>query len=147
MNVNDGKWHHISGVYDGSKMYLYVDGALDNDGSATGTIGTNNQPVYIGENSEMPGREWNGLMDDVRIYNSALDPNEIKALASMGRNDDAAAWGTDDSGVEGWTPLEDQTGRTEDMSFMLFTDCPCMAGQRISAIMVASSLTLWKYGL
>jgi len=29
-NVNDGKWHHVMGVYDGHSLYLYVDGQLDN---------------------------------------------------------------------------------------------------------------------
>ena len=79
-NVNDGKWHHISGVYDVTKMYQYVDGELDVSASATGSIDTNGWEVLIGENSQWPGREWNGLIDDVRIYSYALSEAEIKAL-------------------------------------------------------------------
>lgn len=27
--INDGQWHHVAGVYDGTTKFLYVDGALD----------------------------------------------------------------------------------------------------------------------
>lgn len=78
--VNDGQWHHVVGVYDGDKMYLYIDAVLDVSQAASGGINTNDQPVYIGENSEMANRFWNGLIDDVRIYNYALDEGRVKAL-------------------------------------------------------------------
>ncbi len=81
-NVNDGRWHHIVGVYDGEKMYLYIDGVVDASQSASGGIATNNQPVCIGENAEMTGRFWNGLIDDVRIYNYALSEDAVKAVYS-----------------------------------------------------------------
>jgi hypothetical protein len=84
-SVNDGKWHHVAGVYDGQRMYLYVDGVVDSSQPASGGINTNDEPVYIGENSEMTGRFWNGLIDDVRVYNDALGPAEIKALYNEGK--------------------------------------------------------------
>ena len=80
--VNDGQWHHAVGVYDGDKMYIYVDGVMDVSQTASGGIDTNDQPVYIGENSEMTERFWNGLIDEVRIYNYALDEGQIRALYS-----------------------------------------------------------------
>ncbi len=82
-NVNDGQWHHIAGVYDGSKMYLYVDGTVDTSQPASGRINTNDQPVYIGENSENTGRYWEGLIDDVRIYNYALSEDEITEIYNV----------------------------------------------------------------
>jgi hypothetical protein len=44
------------------------------------TINTNAWEVLIGENAERPGRFWNGLIDDVRIYSYALSEDEIEAL-------------------------------------------------------------------
>jgi hypothetical protein len=82
-SVNDGQWHHIVGIYDGSKMYLIIDGEMDSSQSASGRINTNNHPVYIGENSENTSRYWNGLIDDVRIYNYALSKEEVAALSSQ----------------------------------------------------------------
>ncbi|MHC4143658.1 MAG: LamG domain-containing protein [Planctomycetota bacterium] len=78
--MNDEKWHHVAGVYNGRKMFLYVDGELDNSAEATGRINTNSWKVLIGENAERKGRFWNGLIDDVRIYSYALSEAEIKAL-------------------------------------------------------------------
>ncbi len=82
-SVNDGQWHHIAGIYDGSKMSLLIDGELDSSQPASGRINTNNAPVYIGENSENTGRFWNGLIDDVRVYNYALTKEEVTALSNQ----------------------------------------------------------------
>jgi len=84
VNVNDGRWHHVAGVYDGAKLYLYVDGLPDTFVAASGTINTNVLPVMIGEDAEMTGREWNGLIDGVHIYDHALSAEEIVGLARAG---------------------------------------------------------------
>jgi len=83
--VNDGQWHHVAGLYDGEKMYIYIDGAVDVSQPASGAIGTNNHSVYIGENAEIKERFWNGLIDDVRVYNYALSEGQIVALYNTGK--------------------------------------------------------------
>jgi hypothetical protein len=78
-NVNDGKWHYVAGVFDGSKKYLYVDGSLDASVSVTGTISTNNQEVEIGANSDWSSqRNFDGLIDEVRIWNVARTQTQIQ---------------------------------------------------------------------
>ena len=57
-----------------------MDGKLDAQTEATGRIRSNDWPVSIGENSEETNREWNGLIDDVRIYSYALSAEEIRIL-------------------------------------------------------------------
>ena len=81
MDVNDGHWHHVAGVYDEEKLYLYTDGNLDASAEAPGNIRVDDEPVYIGENSQTPNRFWNGLIDDVRIYSYALSAEEISEIA------------------------------------------------------------------
>ncbi len=81
--VNDGKWHHVAGVYDGQKMHLYVDGRLDGSAVTTTNIPTSDEPVCIGENSQAKGRFWNGLIDDVRVYDRALSVDEIAVLGNL----------------------------------------------------------------
>ncbi|UCG59659.1 MAG: LamG domain-containing protein [Phycisphaerales bacterium] len=81
-SVNDNKWHHVVGVYDGSTVSLYIDGALDNSGEASGSIHTNDSPVLIGANDEASDREWNGLIDEVCIIVGAIDANGVHALYS-----------------------------------------------------------------
>jgi len=79
-NVDDAQWHHVAGVYNGSEISLYVDGVLDASLAASGTIATSIRAACIGENMRLPGRAWNGLIDDVRIYDHALSPAEIARL-------------------------------------------------------------------
>lgn len=83
-SVNDGKWHHIAGVFDGSALYLYIDGLLEAAKAAANSVDTSNYEVYIGENAQVPGRYWNGLIDDLRIHNYALSQAEIVSL--MGKS-------------------------------------------------------------
>ena len=78
--VNDGQWHHVVGVYDGVRVYQYIDAELDALARAWGRIDINSHAVYIGANSENDSYEWNGLIDDVRIYNYALSEGEIRSL-------------------------------------------------------------------
>jgi len=84
-SVNDGNWHHVAGIYDGEKMYIYIDGVVDVSQPASGAIATNDHPVYIGENVEMTGRFFNGLIDDVRVYNYALSEGQVTALYNEGK--------------------------------------------------------------
>ncbi|GIV98404.1 MAG: hypothetical protein KatS3mg057_3061 [Herpetosiphonaceae bacterium] len=86
-SINDGQWHHIAAVYDGSRKSIYIDGALDASVAASGSIATNDWPVLIGENAEMSGRHFDGQIDDVRIYNRALSEEEIANLGSGGQPD------------------------------------------------------------
>jgi WD40 repeat protein/serine/threonine protein kinase len=79
-DVNDGAWHHLVGIYDGEEFHMYVDNKLDVSKKAWGNADKNNYPVYIGENSEILGRQWKGLIDDVRIYSYALSPQEVGDL-------------------------------------------------------------------
>jgi outer membrane lipoprotein-sorting protein len=83
--VDSGQWHNVVCVYDGQKINIYVDGKLDISMPRTGPIATNNFPVCIGENIELKGRCFHGLIDDVRIYNYALSENEIVALNNGAR--------------------------------------------------------------
>ncbi len=94
INVNNGKWHHAVGVYDGARMYLYVDGILDVSRDAHGMINTSTSPVYIGENAQKTGRYFKGLIDELTIFNHALNTDKIKQLYSKGT---ASVSGTTDT--------------------------------------------------
>ena len=76
----DGQWHHIAAVYDGSQKILYVDGQVDAQKSYSSTVSTNNVNVRIGFNSEYPVGQYDGLQDDVRIYDRPLSASEVQAL-------------------------------------------------------------------
>ena len=77
-NINDGQWHHIAGVYNGTTKFLYVDGVLDASVTATGTISTSDYAALIGENAQQTGRQFHGGIDEVRIWNIARTQQQIQ---------------------------------------------------------------------
>jgi len=102
ISVNDGLWHHVAGVYDGSQVYLYVDGNLDISMPSSGNISTNNYKVLIGANAQQSDRCWNGWIDDVRIYNRGLDVNDVDIVRAGGTTVSGLIghWRLDESGSD-----------------------------------------------
>ncbi len=78
--VNDEQWHHVGWVYDGTMNYLYVDGEVDATEENSGQITVSSYPLFIGDNSSATGRYWTGLIDDVQIYNRALNQEEVQRV-------------------------------------------------------------------
>jgi hypothetical protein len=91
-DVDDGEWHHIGWVYDGTMNYLYLDGEIDATEENSGEITVSSYPLWIGDNSQATGRFWTGLIDDVLIFNRALTQEEIQIvmLSSAGDYPQAA---------------------------------------------------------
>ena len=79
--VGFDEWHHVVGMYDGASINVYLDGALDVSVPTTQPIGPDELPVLIGDNPGATGRYWDGLIDEVLIYNRALSDEEILFLA------------------------------------------------------------------
>ena len=72
-----GEWHHIVGTYDGSNVRIYSDGVEGTPMSYSTPIGTNNEDLKIGWDPDMLGY-FDGLIDEVHIYNRALSEEEIQ---------------------------------------------------------------------
>lgn len=79
-SVNDNKWHHIVGTYDGHQAAIYVDGKLQESRGASGSILQNSDPVWIGNNSGASERQFNGWIDDVRIFDHGISQEVINEL-------------------------------------------------------------------
>jgi len=81
--IPDGEWHHVCGTYDGVDIRLYIDGKQDPENPAAyrGKIGTNTNNLFIGRYSgSFSNGAWDGLIDEVRIYDYALSADEIIEL-------------------------------------------------------------------
>jgi len=68
----DSDWHHLAVVNNGTDFKLYVDGELE----AKGKGGKGICPSFIGANDSE--HFFNGSIDEVRIWNTAIDQNTIK---------------------------------------------------------------------
>ena len=66
-------------------MIVYYNRVVVGEQEASGQIATSDGPIYIGtkHGGASAGEFFNGIMDDVRIYNRALTAGEIKGEASV----------------------------------------------------------------
>jgi len=79
------QWNHIAFTYDGSQLIIYINGAVDRVvGSVSGAVNANSgQDFWIGSRADISGREFEGTLDEVRIYDRALSGSEISQLFNM----------------------------------------------------------------
>jgi concanavalin A-like lectin/glucanase superfamily protein len=91
LSHNDGTvnpptgWKHIVGVYDGSTSEIYVNGVSQGTLSKTGPLTVNSDAVNIGRNpvyGESSWRYWNGKLDEIIIWNRALNSTEVNDIYS-----------------------------------------------------------------
>jgi streptogramin lyase len=89
-----GEWHHIAGTYDGATVDLYIDGVLQSSVGQSGsispmaansflTIGSEDGRTFCGA-SCLGNRYFNGIIDEVEIFNRALSAAEIQTMFNAG---------------------------------------------------------------
>ena len=80
--LTEDVWQHVAATYDGAAMKIYVNGVEVASQAASGTIAATNDPLAIGRNAVIPSFTWDGLLDEVSLYNRALSPAEIQAIVA-----------------------------------------------------------------
>jgi hypothetical protein len=81
----DGEWHHVAGVADDDGKKVYVDGDVAK-GGAPGNHGSSNFNVNIGGCGiwDGTGNWFSGAMDEVAIFHTALDEDQIIEIMETG---------------------------------------------------------------
>jgi hypothetical protein len=84
--VNDGKWHFFTGVYDGSAVYVYIDGVLDQTNVATAAVSgdPSADTVIGGVGDYIPGRLFKGSVSQVAVFAGSLSASQIQTLYYAG---------------------------------------------------------------
>lgn len=89
VNVNDGQWHCIVATVSGSTWSVYVDGSLSSSTTTfapTTSLSSLSAHTYIGYLNRSTPVSFNGIIDDVRIWNKALLPYEITNLCNCSQS-------------------------------------------------------------
>ena len=77
--LNDGEWHHVAATYDenggDNNLRVYVDGVLEGQSTKTGQFVTGDFTIA---SSPAPGEYFDGNIDMLRIWNSALTQEQIQ---------------------------------------------------------------------
>ena len=85
--LNDNKWHHVTMAREATlnKGKIYVDGVLDKENSLNSSNGTIADNIRIGSDNRLTADvTYNGLIDDVRIYNQSLTSAQIEKSYAQG---------------------------------------------------------------
>ena len=103
------RWSDVALTYDGAALQLFVNGRQVSSRATSGTIQTPSNPLWIGGNLPY-GEHFQGLIDEVRIYDRALSRDEIRQamatpvtpapglMAAFGFDAGAGTTATDSSG-------------------------------------------------
>jgi hypothetical protein len=82
------EWTHIAGSYDGKKLRVYINGKLEGEGcdeagqtlQSGKEIFTSDTPFWIGGYAPGMKRWFNGVVDEVMLWDAALTEEEISAI-------------------------------------------------------------------
>lgn len=83
-DLNDGQWHHVVATWDKNPgtMTVYVDGVIEGTESRTTSLTSRALSTVVGKRTN----SWffDGQIDDVRIFNYALSPAQVKKVVNEG---------------------------------------------------------------
>lgn len=84
--VTDSTWHHILiSAQSNNRVIFYIDGVKYIDQQTTGGYQPYNLFWRVGfDPSNAVSQSYNGLLDDFRIYNYAMNPDQLEALVNPG---------------------------------------------------------------
>lgn len=84
-SIATGEWVHVAATFDGSEVQLYYNGVLDSTQAVSGTINDSNSIFMVGAVNGWSGLEsFNGLIDEVRVWNYARSEAEIQSTMNAG---------------------------------------------------------------
>ena len=78
-SVDDGNWHHITAVFDGSTIKFYIDSRLDNTVAVTGSY---DSCANAADAVEI-GSGFVGFLDDIRLQSLAMSQQDIVQLSGI----------------------------------------------------------------
>ena len=82
--INDGIWHYITFVKNGTSGEYYIDGVLDTTVSAVADRTYIQDDFTIGVDYRGSSEYFNGIMDEIGVWDRALSSSEITELYNSG---------------------------------------------------------------
>ncbi|MBI2595346.1 four helix bundle protein [Candidatus Daviesbacteria bacterium] len=124
--ISTSTWAHVVGTYDGKEVRIFVNGVLEESSSTTTSVVNDTNALRIGSTSG--GFNFQGRVDEVRVYNRAISPAEVSQLYNFA------------PGPVGYWKMEEPSwngtsGEVKDSS-----------GNGINGTSTSATVTIGKYG-
>lgn len=85
VNLADGEWHNIVGVYDGTSPAIYVDGgAISLGGEAVGGVANSVESLVVGKLNVHNDYYFDGQIDEFSLWNRSLSLSEVQEIYKRG---------------------------------------------------------------
>lgn len=106
-----GEWHHVAltGAVDagsGDEVVLWVDGAVAGS-CGRSSVGPTSNPLRFGMTTNFGGAAFEGLLDEVQLYDRALSGGEVATLVAAGADGCCRPCAAQPPGTAGWWRGED----------------------------------------
>ena len=79
VGYKDDVWHHLVANLGQDAVEVYVDGALVDSIPGEGPLVQNDSNLYFGRHRTL-GRYFNGLLDEIRMYDGRLSQSDVDGL-------------------------------------------------------------------
>ena len=80
--ITAGVWTHVAIRFQANNQDIFIDGIAAGSANFTGTPLTNSDPLQIGADQGLAGRNFNGDIDEVRVFDVALSDAQMVTLAT-----------------------------------------------------------------
>ena len=80
--ITPGRWTHVAIRYQPNNQQIFINGGVAGSASFAGTPQTNTDPLQIGADQGAAGRNFNGDIDEVRVFDVALSDAQMVTLAT-----------------------------------------------------------------
>ena len=77
-----GKWHHVAAIYNSNRLTLYLDGVEVGTDTKLSPIATSHKAI-IGAVGSTPSNFYDGDMDELRVFDTALTENQLRYLINQ----------------------------------------------------------------
>lgn len=91
-DAEEGVWYHLAGTYDGAKVLFYINGILQDDTiDIVGSITPTAVQVEIGSNPPGVSNIFNGVIDEMAVFDVALGQADIQNIIDRGLKESITA--------------------------------------------------------
>jgi gliding motility-associated-like protein len=85
--IQNNTWYCVIAVNDGTNLKVYVNGTLNYDATLNGLFTTSTEDIFIGRHNDAQFPYWmTAILDELRLYDRALNTQEIDSLCNYNPN-------------------------------------------------------------